>query len=84
MTISRRSRHKSKPRKPNKPRPDWPLFPHNNGLWCKEVKGKLHYFGVWADPDAALNKRPEQKDDLLAGWKPRLNQSEIKGRVVPK
>jgi hypothetical protein len=29
--------------------------------------GRLHYFGKWDDPNAALGKYLEQKDDLLAG-----------------
>ncbi len=33
--------------------------------------GKLHYFGPWADPEAALAKYLEQRDDLYAGRKPR-------------
>jgi integrase len=57
--------------KPEKPHPDFPLFPHDNGCWAKKVKGKLHYFGAWDDPDAALAKWLSEKDDLLAGRTPR-------------
>ena len=57
--------------KPAKPRPDFPLFPHATGRWAKKIKGKLHYFGPWADPDAALARYVEERDDLYAGRKPR-------------
>ncbi len=61
----------TKPPRPAKPYDDFPLFPHATGRWAKKVRGKLHYFGPWREPEAALNLWLEQRDDLLAGRKPR-------------
>ena len=58
-------------KKPQKPYAGFPLTPHANRQWCKKIRGKVHFFGVWADPDAALAKYLNERDDLQAGRIPR-------------
>jgi integrase len=56
--------------KPNKPRPDFPLSPANNGQWCKKIRGTIHYFGVWSSPDAAEAEYLRVREYLQAGRLP--------------
>ncbi len=56
--------------KPPKPDPDFPLYAHAAGVWAKKIRGKMHYFGPWDDPDGAPKKYLEEKDALHAGRKP--------------
>ena len=57
--------------KPAKPNPEYPLTAHPAGYWCKKIRGKLHYFGPWSDPDGALKKYEKERQDLHAGRKPK-------------
>ena len=69
--------HSTVAKRPDKPRPDFPLFPHRNGRWAKKVRGKFCYFGKWADDpkgEAAVTLWLDQKDDLLAGRTPRASR----------
>jgi len=57
-------------KKPDKPRPDFPLFAHHNGQWSKKICGRFCYFGVWGDPQAALEKYQKERDYLYTGQQP--------------
>lgn len=81
MAHSSNRRLRGKVGKFQKPRPDFPLTPHNGSdYWCKKVRGRLVYFGKLADDpkgEAPLDLWNEQKDDLLAGREPKANRDEL-------
>jgi len=58
--------------KPKKPYPSFPLTPHANGQWAKKTRGKLHYFGHRADPEAALTRYHSEAADLHPDRQPQL------------
>src|SRR5215470_10000031 len=66
------------PGKPSKPYPEYPLTAHPAGYWAKKIRGKTHYFGPWSDPDAALAKYFDERDDLHAGRTPRPSKKVLR------
>ena len=56
--------------KPSKPYAGFPLFSHASGQWARKIRGKLRYFGVWADPDAALERHNREYPFLKRGEVP--------------
>jgi integrase len=57
-------------RKPGKPYPEFPLFAHNNGQWCRKIRGKLYSFGLWGNPTEALAKHNAEYSFLKEGISP--------------
>ena len=71
-----------KRRKPAKPYPSFPLTAHNNGQWCKKIRGKVHFFGVWAEPKQALESYLLVAKDLHAGLQPQDSRVTSEGPSV--
>ena len=62
--------------RPEKPTPDFPLFPHRNGQWAKKVKGKLLYYGPWSDPQGALARYQNTDTQGQPGVNPRCRNNQ--------
>ena len=67
----------TKRQKPDKPRNDFPLSPAANGQWCKKIRGRIYYFGVWADPAAAEADYLRVREYLQAGRRPPTTETGI-------
>lgn len=57
-------------RRPSKPYSSFPSTARANGQWSKKILGRLHFFGVWADPVAAHQDYLRIAEDLHAGREP--------------
>lgn len=73
--MSKKSITPKSRRKPAKPYKGFPLTAHPSGQWSKKVtlpsgKQRVFYFGVWADPDAALQRFNREWPFLKEGRTP--------------
>jgi len=57
-------------KKPSKPYPAFPLYAHAGGVWAKRIRGKVYYFGPWADWKGAEAAFREQFPFRRAGLEP--------------
>jgi hypothetical protein len=64
-------------KKPDQPHLEFPLFAHATGQWAKKIWGRTHYFGLWDNPQAAVDSYLEQKDHLRAGVVPPAESSTL-------
>lgn len=69
-------------KRPKKPYPDFPLSPHASGKWQKKIRGRIHYFGRWDDPQGALREYLEARDYLHAGIDPPSDESRLSVNAI--
>ena len=69
-------------KKPSKPYPSFPLTAHNNGQWCKKIRGKINFFGVWDNPQTALDNYLRNAADLQAGRQVQTTTLQLNGPDV--
>ena len=69
--------------RPAKPYPEFPLFAHASGRWCKKIRGRNHYFGKWEIGwQAALAAYQEVADYLHSGRRPPTDPNAVTVRYV--
>jgi integrase len=56
--------------RPSKPAKDYPMYAHPSGQWARKINGRMYYFGVWADPDAARARHDRELPYLKEGKTP--------------
>ncbi|MEM6852904.1 MAG: site-specific integrase, partial [Planctomycetota bacterium] len=50
-----------------------------NGQWCKKIRGTIHYFGPWSDPDGARDRYLTRAEALHAGLPVETSPASIVG-----
>lgn len=63
--------------KPDRPYPEYPLFPASNGQWAKKHKGKRYNCGTWDDPTGALEKWLKIREQLEVGLDPVVHADRV-------
>jgi len=64
----------------DKPYPDFPLFKHPNGQWCKKIDGDPNYYGT--DPDEALALYRDELENGPRSKRPGLTVEELCDRFL--
>jgi hypothetical protein len=72
----------AKPFKPPKPHADRPLYTRACGQCAKRARNRVHHFGPWPDPAAALARWLRKKGDPLVGREPKDGDGLTLGRVA--
>lgn len=64
--------HSTKSERPQKPYDEFPLFPHRNGQWAKQIHGTPRYFGSWKTGtwQEAFERYKKEAPHLYAGNEP--------------
>jgi integrase len=85
VTMSASNSNGARPQsKPKKPSRSFPLCPHSSGKWAKKIRGRIYYFGTWADPQGALAEYNDRKEALHSGKAERPSEGVTVGQLAIK